>query len=114
MWSIVVFGLAYGTLAIAQSNSYSIWVWISALCAGLGHGMGFPLCTSLVISHSPPESRGSAISMFTGLWDLMGVLFLPLVGWISDLWGLTWMLGMMSGLAVGILVVWLYLKKHLA
>ena len=112
-FSILIFGIAHGTLAFAQYNQHSFWVWISAGCAGLGHGMGFPLCTSLVISYTPSESRGSAVSIFTGLWDLMGVIGLPLMGWIADEWGLMWML---SGTSLGSLIIlggWWRLRRYL-
>jgi MFS family permease len=46
---------------------------IAALACGVGHGFAFPIISALVVTRAQPDERGSAIALFTALFDL-GVL----------------------------------------
>jgi MFS family permease len=47
---------------------------IAAFACGVGHGFAFPIISALVVTRAQPDERGSAIALFTALFDL-GVLF---------------------------------------
>ncbi len=50
----------------AQTGSH---VALAGLLCGLGHGYAFPILSSLVVSRVSDEARGTALAIFTGLFD---------------------------------------------
>jgi MFS family permease len=42
---------------------------LAGLLCGIGHGYAFPILSTIVVIRARPEERGSAISMFTALFD---------------------------------------------
>ena len=46
---------------------------LAAIACGVGHGFAFPIISALVVTRAQPDERGSAIALFTALFDL-GVL----------------------------------------
>ncbi|NJK31690.1 MAG: MFS transporter [Deltaproteobacteria bacterium] len=54
-------------LAFASSPTHLI---AAGIACGLGHGYAFPILSAMVVTRARPEERGSAISMFTALFDL--------------------------------------------
>jgi len=73
-------------LLIAQTSSITD-IWWAGLMAGFGHGYCFPVLTSQVISRTPDEIRGSALAVFTALWEICALGMTPFFGWISDTYG---------------------------
>ena len=55
--------------------------------AGVGHGICFPVLTSQVVSRTPSAHRGSALTMFTAIWTLSGLIIPPIFGAIADTTG---------------------------
>lgn len=80
--SLVAIGMALGTLAFAPSDA---WVAVAGVLAGLGHGFAFPILSAMVVDRASAADRGSAVSLFTAVFDA-GLLFgSPLLGWIAEL-----------------------------
>ena len=73
-------------ILIAQSATITD-IWTAGLMAGLGHGYCFPVLTSQVVSRTPPTIRGSALAVFTALWEICSLGMTPVFGWISDHYG---------------------------
>lgn len=71
-------------LLLAASASSTTALLAAGLLAGLGHGYCFPVLTSQVVSRAPDRVRGSAMAMFTGLWDLSALALTPIMGRIAD------------------------------
>ncbi len=74
--------LALGFLVLAGAADARDVVLAGLLC-GLGHGYTFPILFGLVVTRASDADRGSAIAIFTALFDLGLVLGAPLFGWIS-------------------------------
>lgn len=53
---------------------------LAGLLCGIGHGFAFPILSTLVVMRARPEERGSAISMFTALFDFGLLIGGPMFG----------------------------------
>ncbi len=79
--SIAGFGLGLGVMAIAGSEA---WVYLAAAMMGTAHGASFPLLSSEVVNRARVSERGSAMSVFTSLFDIALLLGAPAVGFLID------------------------------
>lgn len=79
--SFVAMGAAMGLLAMADD-----WVALvaSGIVAGLGHGYAFPILSAVVVERANPADRGSAISLFTAVFDLGILLGSPALGALAE------------------------------
>lgn len=75
--SLVISVIGLGLLAVATGPVYLI---AAALACGFGHGFAFPIISALVVMRAQPDERGSAISLFTALFDLGVLIGGPLFG----------------------------------
>ncbi len=72
-----------GAVALAGVHDLETLAW-AGLLGGIGHGYAFPVLTSQVAERAPEAVRGSALAMFTALWDVAHLLVPPLFGLLSD------------------------------
>ena len=77
---------AVAMLLAASAHSTEAFMIAGGL-AGLGHGYCFPVVTSQVVSRAPEHLRGSALSMFTAIWEISSLGLTPLFGLVADLRG---------------------------
>ena len=104
---------AAGMLVLASAMDNSGFLIAGLLC-GAGHGYCFPVLTSQVVTRSPERGRGSALALFTGLWDLTYLLIPPLLGAVGDAHGDT-LIFLIAAIAAALgLVCWLILEATLA
>jgi predicted MFS family arabinose efflux permease len=68
--SLALLAGGLGLLAGAATPAY---VLAAGLCCGAGHGMVFPILSGMVVSRAREAERGSALAIFTALFDA-GVL----------------------------------------
>jgi MFS family permease len=85
--------------------------YISATFAGLGHGLCFPVCTSLLISRCPSHLKGAGMSMFTAIWDTSALLSVPTAGYLADLWDIQTMMIIAFMLFPISALGWVYLNR---
>lgn len=71
-------------MALASTPTHLL---IAGLLCGIGHGYAFPILSTLVVMRARPEERGSAISMFTALFDFGLLIGGPMFGAIVLLAG---------------------------
>ena len=71
----LVIGLAVMARATAARD-----VAIAGFLCGLGHGYAFPILSGMVVNRVSDAARGSALAVFTGLFDLGLLLGSPLFG----------------------------------
>lgn len=57
---------------------------LAGLLAGLGHGYVFPVVMAQAVQRASLRLRGTAVAMFTALFDLAILLFTPLFGAVAD------------------------------
>ena len=53
---------------------------VAGLLAGVAHGYAFPVITSQVVARSPAALTGTALAVFTGLWELSDLILAPTFG----------------------------------
>ncbi|MGH8925925.1 MAG: MFS transporter [Acidimicrobiia bacterium] len=54
---------------------------------GLGHGISFPVVVAIATSRAAPGERGTAIAIFTTLFDVSLFGASPVIGWIIEQFG---------------------------
>ena len=79
--SVAVFGSGLVLLAVAQPASVMI---LSAFVTGTAHGTAVSLMSSEVINRARVSKRGSAVSIFTSIFDMALLFGAPLVGFMID------------------------------
>ncbi|MFK7984555.1 MAG: MFS transporter [Sandaracinaceae bacterium] len=70
-------------LALAVAPS-SFWVGVAGALGGLGHGFAFPILSALVVGRANPADRGSAVSLFTAVFDAGILLGAPVLGLVAE------------------------------
>ncbi len=98
--------LAFGLFVVTRLDSQT-GLGIAGLCCGLGHGYLFPILSGLAIEGVDRNSRGSAMSLFTAVFDLGQMIGPPLFGLVAEAAGFsamffTAMLGVTAALVVWI------------
>ncbi len=101
-----------GLMLAAQAVSFGDFV-VASLCAGVGHGYCFPVLTSQVVTRAAGAFRGSAVTLFTGLWGLSELLVSPLFGAVADRHGDEAMFWLAAAGGILCLVLWLGLEHRL-
>ncbi len=71
--------LVIGLVQLAFANSTTDIIVSGVLC-GLGHGFAFPIIAGLVVNRSGSGDRGSALSLFTAVFDAGFLVGGPLFG----------------------------------
>ncbi|PRP96501.1 major facilitator superfamily transporter [Enhygromyxa salina] len=104
--SLLMGALGLGLIACATGEIHLI---SAAILCGVGHGFAFPIISALVVMRAGPDERGSAIALFTALFDL-GVLFGgPLFGICAKYAGYPATFALAAGLvatATFVFVIW--------
>ncbi len=113
-------------LIVPGAAAYIIALWLLAgatshtdlvivgLLAGLGHGVGFPVITSMIISRSPILLRGTALATFTALWEVAAISTRPVAGALSDWAGDAAMFELVGVVSVMGISLWAVLEHWLA
>ncbi len=78
--SMVAFSGASIALSLAQGVP---GLAMAGALAGCGHGFVFPILSTLVVERANPADRGSAISLFTAVFDVGLFLGGPVLGWVA-------------------------------
>ncbi len=109
--SVVAYAAGFAFLAAAGSAG---GLAAGAVLFGLGHGLLFPILTAYVVTRSREAERGSAMAIFTSLFDLAVLTAAPTVGVIIDWRGYSVAFGAMAVFIVLGLVGYVYWERLLA
>jgi len=80
--------LAVGFLVLAGAGD-DREVLLAGLLCGAGHGFTFPLLFGMVVNRARTADRGSAMAIYTALFDLGVFVGGPLLGGVLGLYGYT-------------------------
>ncbi len=75
--ALASFVAGFFLLAAAKGGTEVV---LAGLACGIGHGYTFPILFSLVVTRAREEERGSAMAIFTALFDVGGLLGSPSLG----------------------------------
>ncbi|MDQ3036178.1 MAG: MFS transporter [Myxococcota bacterium] len=78
--SLLAISVALAALSLARTP---LAIGAAGALAGLGHGFAFPILTGLTAGRSRDEERGSALSLFTAVFDV-GLLAGPSFGMLAE------------------------------
>jgi MFS family permease len=90
---------ATGFFLLAYASTPSEVLLAGVLC-GAGHGYAFPILFGLVVTRCRDADRGSAMALYTGLFDLGVLLGGPSLGYVIDHAGYPPMFATAGGLLV--------------
>jgi predicted MFS family arabinose efflux permease len=79
--ALVAYGLGLALLAVAGSESVLVG---AAVAGGAAHGVVFPILASQVVNRARTAERGSAMSIFTSIFDIALLMAAPVVGLLID------------------------------
>lgn len=79
--AILVTMAGVASLALATTT---FWLDVSGVLCGAGHAFAFPVISALIVQRADPESRGSAVAMFTALFDVGALLGGPSLGFVAE------------------------------
>ncbi len=99
---------AAGFFLLASASSAEEVLVAGVLC-GAGHGYAFPILFGLVVTRCRESDRGSAMALYTGLFDLGVLLGAPSLGFLIDHSGYPSMFaaaGALVAVATLVFVVW--------
>jgi len=80
----MILALVVGFVVLATATSW-IGVAVAGVLCGAGHGFAFPIFTAMVVDRAPTPDRGSAIAMFTSLFDVGLLVGGPILGAIIEM-----------------------------
>jgi predicted MFS family arabinose efflux permease len=78
---LLVYGLGLGLLAVAGNLPTLV---AAAVFGGVAHGAVFPILTSQIVARARTAERGSAMSIFTSIFDIALLFGAPIVGYLID------------------------------
>ena len=102
-----------GITLVAMSESDAGFLIAGGL-SGLGHGYCFPILAGQTVTRTPEKLRGSAMSLFTALWDLSKLVLVPVFGVIARELGDQRMFLIAAALALVGMAMWAVLEKRRA
>lgn len=76
--------VAFATIAFAHQPRDVV---IAGVLFGVGHGMTFPILFGLLVTRARESERGSAMAIFTALFDAGVLVGGPTFGYLIDRWG---------------------------
>jgi MFS family permease len=79
--SIAGFGVGLVGMAFSQNAAT---LAVASLVMGTAHGTAFPLLSSEVVNRARVAERGSAMSIFTAIFDIALLVGAPAVGFLID------------------------------
>jgi MFS family permease len=88
--SLGVLCVGLGLLAFAATPASLV---VAGLCSGVGHGFAFPTLSSLVVTRAREADRGSALAIFTALFDAGVLVGGPTLGALIQAVGYSGMYG---------------------
>ncbi|MEA1904037.1 MAG: MFS transporter [Actinomycetota bacterium] len=89
--SIVLYGMGLGFMGLASATPMFV---LAAIAVGTAHGAIFPLLSSEVVNRSRTAERGSAMSIFTSIFDISVLLGVPIIGFLIE--GISYRVGWTS------------------
>jgi MFS family permease len=95
--ALTTLALGFAVMALATDNHEVLLA--GALC-GAGHGYTFPLLFGMVVNRARDADRGTAMSIYTALFDFGVLIGGPLLGGVIDLFGYTAMFSTAAALIV--------------
>ena len=104
--AVTFYGLGLVVMAVAQTAPMLV---LAAVASGTAHGAAFPILSSQVVTRARVAERGSAMSIFTSIFDVAILFGTPVVGFLIE--GLGYLVafsftGVTLGLGALVYLIW--------
>ena len=86
--ALALIALALNLMAFAQTTRDVV---LAGILFGVGHGMTFPILFGILVNRAREAERGSAMAIFTGLFDAGVLVGGPTFGYLIDSRGYAFM-----------------------
>jgi predicted MFS family arabinose efflux permease len=96
--ALAALATGFAVLAVADQARD---VWIAGVLCGLGHGFTFPILFGMVVTRTRDADRGSAMAIYTALFDVGVVVGGPGFGFVIGTSGYTAAFGAAAALVFG-------------
>lgn len=106
-------GVYVAAALVAARASTDAGFLAAGLLGGAGHGMCFPLVGAQAVTRAPARWRGSAMALFTAIWQAGELVAPPVCGAIADRHGDAAMLALVAAATGAALVPWVVLEHTL-
>lgn len=104
---IPALGVLAGGLLLLAGADRAFDVGLAGALCGIGHGFTFPILSALVVTRARESERGTAMAMFTAIFDAGFLFGGPAFGWVAQRAGYGEMFVIASVLVlVGAAVFW--------
>lgn len=87
--------MVVGLTMLAIASGVGLFV-VAAILTGGAHGYAFPILYSLVVTRTPIEDRGAALSGFLSFFPLASLVGAPAMGWLIEAGGYRAMYGVIA------------------
>ncbi|MCP5146407.1 MAG: MFS transporter [Gammaproteobacteria bacterium] len=104
-WSLLTG--AQGLLTFSSGATAVVTLFMLRLMVGLAEAPAFPGNARVVAAWFPASERGTASAIFNSAQYFATVLFAPLMGGITHVFGWPWTYGFMGGLGLLVSLLWL-------
>jgi D-galactonate transporter len=105
IWS--VFTTLQGGIWMLGATAAIATLFVLRFCVGLAESPCFPANSRIVSAWFPTKERGTASAVFNSAQYFATVVFAPLMGWITHMFGWHWVFLVMGCLVVVMATVWL-------
>ena len=109
-----LFSLAAGIGLLANAQGMTA-VYVAGVLCGAGHGYAFPILNALVVERARASERGTAVSVFTALFDLAVLVGGPSLGAAVRLGSYPIMFSSAAGLLIlSMLIFWAWDRRFVS
>lgn len=84
---VVAIGIVVAEYLLLGSTTSVPAMMIAAALGGAGHGLVFPVLTTMVVNRASDEERGTALAVFSGMFDVGTLVVAPLAGFAIEALG---------------------------
>lgn len=103
-WSICT--LFQGLVGFLAGGAAIVALFVLLFLLGMAEAPAFPGNSRIVAAWFPKQERATASAIFNSAQYFATVMFGPLFGWITSALGWPWVFGVMGGLGLTLVVVW--------
>jgi MFS family permease len=102
-------------IAVLGSSTSATWVYVAGVLCGTGHGYAFPILNALVVERARASERGTAVSVYTALFDLAVLVGGPSLGAAVRLGSYKTMFSIASALLLlSMLIFWTWDRRFVS
>ncbi len=81
---VVAIGVVVAEFVVLGATGSVPAMMVAAALGGAGHGLVFPVLTTMVVNRASAEERGTALAVFSGMFDVGTLIVAPAAGFVIE------------------------------